>query len=411
MKQTSPYSIFVIDDDPDIQALAGTLLDAAGHRVFLRDNTQQTLDEIRNLKPDCVITDIMMSGMDGLALCQALRSFEELGNTRIIVLSSKGYASDRQRAADLGADAYLRKPILADSFAHQVEDIIEDRVEVTFWGVRGTLPVPGSGSLRYGGNTICVSLDFAHGPLFIFDAGTGIKGLSDLLMSNSKGDLDSYIFISHPHWDHINALPFFGPLYQPGNKVRILGAQHGGIDMEHLISAQMDGIYFPITARAFAANVSYQSLQEEVLDVAGVTISTMLLNHPGHCLGYRIEHGDRVFCYITDNELYPRSSPDYNSGYFDKLADFVRGADMLVTDTTYTDEEYEKHRDWGHSPVSEVVHLAHAAQVKNLYLFHHDPDQDDDAIDTKMQTACLLLKELGSDTRCIAPREKDRYRL
>ena len=411
MKQNQPYSIFVIDDDPDIQALAGTLLDEAGHRVFLRDNTQHTLEEIRSHKPDCVITDIMMSGMDGLALCQALRGFAELDQTRIIVLSSKGYASDRQRALDLGADAYLRKPIVAEQFSHQVEDIIEDRLEVTFWGVRGTLPVPGSGSLRYGGNTICVSLDFAHGPLFIFDAGTGIKGLSDQLMAQARADLDTYIFISHPHWDHINALPFFGPLYQSGNHIQILGAQHSGIDMEHLISAQMDGIYFPITARSFAAQVNYRSLQEEELEVAGVKVSTMLLNHPGYCLGYRVERGDRVFCYITDNELYPRDSADYNSAYFDKLAEFVKGADMLVTDSTYTDEEYEKHRDWGHSPVSEVVHLAHAAQVKNLYLFHHDPDQDDDAIDAKMQAACRLLRELGSDTRCIAPREKDRYRL
>ncbi len=407
----SAYSVYVIDDDPDILTLVTTLLSNEGHQVSTRPSNQETLDEIRKIKPDCVITDIMMSGYDGMEICRQLRATPELDPTRIIVMSSKGYASDKNQALNLGANGYIRKPIQIDTFANQVTDIIEGSIKGTFWGVRGTLPVPGHGSLRYGGNTICVSLSFPHGPLFIFDAGSGIKLLSNDLIKNNCTHLDTYIFISHPHWDHINALPFFGPLYQPGHKIRILGARHSGIDMEHLISAQMDGIYFPITAREFAANVQYQSLQEGCIDIEGVNISTMLLHHPGQCLGYRVEYDNKVFCYITDNELYPHTDPNYDPSYFNKLAEFIKGADILVTDSTYTDDEYATRRDWGHSPISEVARLADKAQVKTLCLFHHDPDQDDNAIDGKHAFVVNALKDMNSNTLCLTPSEGDHFRL
>ena len=127
------------------------------------------------------------------------------------MVSGKTYEIDRKRAFDMGADGYIVKPVIPDKIAGQIQRIVEDRVEMTFWG-RDTLPVPGRNTIRYGGNTSCISLEFPKGNLFIFDAGTGIKSLSDHLATQNRSQIQAKILISHPHWDHINALPFFTPM-------------------------------------------------------------------------------------------------------------------------------------------------------------------------------------------------------
>ncbi len=158
----------------------------------------------------------------------------------------------------------------------------DDQIKLRFWGVHGTLPVPGKNTVKYGGNTSCISLEFPGGKLFIFDAGTGIKVLSDYLTANKVRPVSTKIFISHPHWDHINALPFFVPLYMQGNNFEIYGPSQGNISMKKLISRQMDGIYFPIKFKEFGANIHFRDLKEEEFKVDGINIKTMLLNHPGH---------------------------------------------------------------------------------------------------------------------------------
>ena len=228
-----------------------------------------------------------------------------------------------------------------------------------------------------------MTLEFPEGQFFVFDAGTGIKALSDHLLTTDRARIEGKIFISHPHWDHINALPFFVPLYMQGNEFEILGASHGDLTMRELISAQMDSVYFPITIREFAARVYFKDLKEEELNVDGIVIKTKLLNHPGQCLGYRVEYKQRSVCYVTDNELYLPDHPNYNRHYVDGLIQFVKGADILVTDTCYTDEDYPSKVGWGHSGLSQVIEVAHDAGVEALHLFHHDPDQSDDDIDAK----------------------------
>jgi phosphoribosyl 1,2-cyclic phosphodiesterase len=262
--------------------------------------------------------------------------------------------------------------------------------------VRGTLPVPGDGSLRYGGNTSCVTMEFPRGQFFIFDGGSGIKALSDWLMAQNRRRIQAQIFISHPHWDHINALPFFVPLYVQGNSFEFYGASHGDLSTENLISAQMDGVYFPITIHEFGANVTFHDLREEELEVADIPIKTMLLSHPGYCLGYRIDYHGRSICYVTDNELFPADNEFHDPSYLSKLINFIQGTDVLITDSTYMDDEYETKIGWGHSRISEVADLAHEAGVKNLYLFHHDPDQTDDDIDAKLAAAKKILAEKNS---------------
>ena len=353
----------------------------------------------------------MMPGMDGFELINQIRKNSQFDDLKIITVSAKSYEFDRKRAEKLGANGYIQKPILSENFSDQVMAFVQDKVDVTFWGVRGTLPVPGERSLRYGGNTSCVSMELANGQMLIFDAGTGIKEFSNSLGAANKSRLEAKIFISHPHWDHINALPYFTPMFQQGSEFEILGPAHGDSSMRQLISAQMDDVYFPITLKDFAARVYFRDLHEETISFGGFEVETMLLNHPGSCLGYSVRHGGQKICYVTDQELFLETNPAYNQGYVDQLTTFVGDADILITDTTYSDQEYAPKAGWGHSSVGEVVKLAHRAGVKKLCLFHHDPDQDDDAIDAKLKDANALLAELGSSTTCVSPAEGSKLRV
>lgn len=397
---------FIVDDDQISIKLLSKILEKESHIVSHNTSSTSALTEIIEQVPDCVILDMMMPEMDGLELIKRLRAEPDLDATKIMVVSSKSYEFDRKRAFSFGADGYITKPINTKKIVDQLHRVIQDRIELTFWGVHGTLPAPGKQTTKYGGNTSCVSLEFAKGSLFIFDAGTGIKALSDYLVAENRPLVGAKIFISHPHWDHINAIPFFVPLYTQGNEIEIFGPSHGDTSMRELISGQMDGVYFPINIKEFSAMVTFRDLKEEEFEINGIKVKTMLLNHPGHCLGYRVEYKDKSVCYVTDNELYPKSNQFYNKFYLDQLVDFVAGTDILITDCTYTDKEYEAKIGWGHSAVSQVVDLAVHAKVKTLYLFHHDPDQKDADIDAKLKTARAMLKKRKTSTRCEAPREK-----
>jgi phosphoribosyl 1,2-cyclic phosphodiesterase/CheY-like chemotaxis protein len=396
---------YIVDDDRIHIKLLSKFLEDRGHSVSHNTSSPKGLADIIEQVPDCIILDMMMPEMDGLELIKRLRKEPHLDKAKIIVVSGKSYEFDRKRAFAFKADGYITKPIDTTQIVTQLERIVEDRMELTFWGVHGTMPVPGKKTTRYGGNTSCVTLDFSKGNLFIFDAGTGIKALSDYLMANNRILVGTKIFISHPHWDHINALPFFVPLYNRGNEIEICGPAHGDISMKEMISGQMDGVYFPINIKEFGAMVTFRDLMEEEFEIDGIKIKTMLLNHPGHCLGYRVDYKGRSICYLTDNELYPKSNRFHNEYYLEHLVKYINQADALITDATYTDEEYEIKVGWGHSAISQVVDLAHRARVKTLYLFHHDPDQTDEDIDAKLETARTLLEQKKSKTRVEAPHE------
>jgi ribonuclease BN (tRNA processing enzyme) len=218
--------------------------------------------------------------------------------------------------------------------------------------------------------------------------------------------LSARVFISHTHWDHINTVPFFGPLYARGNQIEVFGPYQGDLTIERAIAAQMESVYFPVTIREFGARLVFRDLREETLNFGPVRIDTILLKHPGYCLGYRLSCYGRSVCYITDNELYLHTDPRYDRAYVERLANFVRGTDLLITDTTYRDHEYPSKVDWGHSCVSEVADLAARAEVKRLHLFHHDPDQSDEDIDLKLKEARDALARLGAKVQCDAPAER-----
>lgn len=395
----------IIDDDPVSIDLCKKLLEKAGHTVSSLNSSAQAVEQIAKIQPDCVICDLVMPNFDGLDVFQKLRASGSIKQPVFVIVTMKNFESDRRRALDLGVDGYLIKPIDPATFVDQLMEIILGVMTVQFWGVRGTLPVPGKKTVRYGGNTNCITLRVAKKHFFIFDAGTGIKELSNYLVKNNIFPLKAKIFISHPHYDHINGLPFFVPLFVKGNEFEILGTNQGERQIEELISSPMDGVYLPFTIKEFAAQLSFRNLSEEDFFIDNIYIQTILLNHPGRCLGYRVQYKDKSFCYITDNELYLEASLHYNQFEVDRLIHFIQDCEVLVIDATYTDEEYLRKVGWGHSSVSRVVDIADKAKVKLLCLYHHDPEQYDKDIDAKVKQANTMLKARHSSTRCIAPAE------
>jgi phosphoribosyl 1,2-cyclic phosphodiesterase len=292
-------------------------------------------------------------------------------------------------------------------------------MKARFWGTRGSLPTPGKDTVRYGGNTPCVEIRLDDGNLVIFDAGTGIRGLGDSLMSEGES-VESFILISHPHWDHIHGFPFFKPLFISGNAFTIVGPQSRDVTLRQMIAAQMDKVYFPIQLNELKAKIRFHPIKEQSMPIFGATLTSIYVNHPAFALGYRLSIGNRSIVYISDNEPFDRevarSVKNVDKNIIKKfmqvkgdpnqrIFDFARGADILIHDTTYTPEEYVNHVGWGHSHYLFSLKIAEEAQVKRLVLFHHDQTHNDDKVDEILQKCVKEIKMHNYRFDCVAAAE------
>ncbi len=250
-----------------------------------------------------------------------------------------------------------------------------EQLIVRFWGVRGTVACPGPDTVRYGGNTSCVEVRCGD-RLVIFDGGTGLKKLGDAITASGT-TADADILFSHFHLDHVAGVPFFAPFYAAGHTFRLrAGKLLPDHNLETVIGGIMSAPLFPIGVETFRAKVQFSEFRAgEGLDLGGgIKVSTGMLNHPGGSIGYRLEFGGRSIAYLTDTEHRP--------GELDPtVLALARGADLMIYDCTYTDDQFPKYVGWGHSTWQQAVRLAKAAGAKRLAIFHHDPDHDDAFMD------------------------------
>ncbi len=263
-------------------------------------------------------------------------------------------------------------------------------MNITFWGVRGSVPTPHRRTLKYGGNTPCLEVRTPAGHTIIFDCGTGITHLGKLLADKTPKDGHRLtVFLSHFHWDHIQGLPFFAPLYNPRNQLFFHCFEAHGITARDALGGLMLTPFFPVDMSVMEARKNFYTIGEERLKIFDVEIVTAFLNHPQGCLGFRIEAETGTFVYATDHE---HGDPKYDAA----VRQLAKGADLLVCDAQYTPAEYKRHVGWGHSTWLEATKIASEAEVKELVLFHHDPEHSDLFLDKVLMEARTCFPRLNS---------------
>jgi len=248
------------------------------------------------------------------------------------------------------------------------------RLTARFWGVRGSIPTPQAGYLGVGGNTSCVEVRAPDGTVLVLDAGTGVRALGYALAAEAAGQpMHVHVALSHFHWDHLQGLPFFAPLFAAGHKVSFYAVTDDN-RLDRLLQGQMCFPYFPVPFHELEAATNTVSLREgEPFEVGPMTVRPFPVNHPQGAHGFRIECGGATLVYATD---YEHGAPAFDAG----LREFVRGADVLISDAQYTPDEYALRGGWGHTTWERAAALATEAGVGRLYLFHHDPAHDDAAL-------------------------------
>jgi phosphoribosyl 1,2-cyclic phosphodiesterase/ActR/RegA family two-component response regulator len=409
-------TVLIIDDDADCRRVLGAVLNQNGWQVFHASGGEEGIELARQHRPRVVLCDLLMPRVNGFKVCRELRADATLRQTRIVVASGRNFEADRRAAFEAGADEYLEKPIdnslliatlsrfdgSADAPEKPAADAplrISGPARLKFWGVRGSTPAPGAGTVEYGGNTSCVEVR-AKGELIILDAGTGLRLLGRELVEEFKDQpLNLTLLLTHTHWDHIQGLPFFRPVYKPQNRLRILGYEGARHGLTNVLSSQMESPYFPVALRELPANVQIEELKEMKFSVGRVRVEACFANHPGICVGYRLFTGEGSVAYFPDNEPHysanavdQKASLEYAQGLERKMIAFLRGVDVLIMDCQYDREEYQQHIGWGHACIDDVVALAIKAEVKKLFLFHHDPDHDDAKISKMVEHGRKLVK-------------------
>jgi CheY-like chemotaxis protein/phosphoribosyl 1,2-cyclic phosphodiesterase len=393
--------VLVIEDEENLRSLLQDILEDKGFVVDLAADGQAGVEMAMRQVPDVVITDLLTPRMHGYEVIRALRKAPQTKRTPIIVVSGQAYPTDQQKALDLGAQKFLVKPFRPAELIAAIEEVWGS-LKVRFWGVRGSIAAPGPETIRYGGNTPCVTLERGRDVL-ILDAGTGVRKLGLALQAEAGSKpLTVNMLITHTHWDHIQGFPFFVPAYVPGNKVNVWGPPSMDKPLGKVLRGQMDPAYFPVGLGDMAAELTIKEIREPEFQVGPFKVKAMYVNHPGITMGYRIEIDGLVVTYATDTEPYRTllgwdadqtrhgEKVSYGGKRDAELVAFAYKADLYIADSQYTPEEYKTKRGWGHTCYTDCVQVALEAKAKRIALFSHDPMHDDDMIDEKV-AACRAL--------------------
>lgn len=253
-----------------------------------------------------------------------------------------------------------------------------------FWGTRGSIPSPGPETTQYGGNTACLEVQ-AGVHRYVLDAGSGARSLGSEIIASETPARTTFL-LSHFHWDHIQGLPFFQPLFDPAAELTIIGPKQGDIPIRDLLEGQMNPMYFPVPLSAMRARATFEHLNEGSWSDGVVRVTAMRVRHGSYTVGYRLELDGIRLCYVPDNEL---GGYDFglDAGWRERFTQFISGSDILVHDAMYTAEEFENRVGWGHSSFDQCLDVALDAGVKRLLFFHHDPERTDDDLAREVERA------------------------
>lgn len=425
--------VLIIEDDADNRRVLAELFAREDWKVLEAKDGDAGVELALRNRPELILCDLLMPKSNGFEVCRSIR--EQLPPTKIIVVSGRDYGIDRTSALEAGADEYLLKPISWELLSSTIDRLLPEiprrpepksvperesvPARIRLWGVRGSIPVPGKSTVRYGGNTSCVEVR-ADGEIIILDAGSGIR-LLGLALDKEFGprSMKLTLLISHTHWDHIQGLPFFSPAYNQKNLIRVLGYEGARAGLAKILASQMETPFFPVSLRQLPSHLAIEELKEMEFQVGPVEVRSKFANHPGICVGYRLATSSGSIAYFPDNEPYEElklqlasrdgiteeEARDFANAERGKMVDFLQSCDVAIMDTQYTEEEYTKHVGWGHSSVDSVVSLALDANVGKLILFHHDPNHDDQMIDKMVEHARAFVARSGKSLEVDAARE------
>ena len=283
-------------------------------------------------------------------------------------------------------------------------------MKIKFWGVRGSIPSPGPNTQRYGGNTTCIEVRTDDNDLIILDGGTGIFPLAQQLLKELP--LTAHILNTHSHWDHIQGLPFFIPIFIPGNTIYLYGAFDplSGAGPERIMNVQMQYSYFPVREAEIQSNMHYLTVMpHEVIHIGTSRITPTLLSHPVVNMGYRIESKGKSMFFTGDHEPHYNIYEPEDDGYAeyqgliedqrDAIVEAIKGVDVLIADSSYTIAEYPSKKGWGHGTFDSCIELAHSAGAKILYCTHHEPTRSDDDLEMVFAEALARHADKKMDIR------------
>jgi phosphoribosyl 1,2-cyclic phosphodiesterase len=425
--------VLLIDDDQPARQVLGEYLRVRGWDVVEAEDGEMGIQQARKHRPAVVVCDLLMPRCNGFQVIRAIRAERDLRHCKIIVTSGRDYAVDRFNALEAGANDYLTKPFPPGRLVELMDEMdsaagaprafpatgahADDENYFRFWGVRGSVPTPGHSTVFYGGNTSCVEMR-ADGEIIILDAGTGIRGLGlELVKEFSDRPVHVSLLLTHTHWDHIQGLPFFAPVYGKGNLVRVLGFEGARDGLATVLSSQMESPYFPVGLKELPGTVSIEELKEMEFQIGRVRVASTFVHHPGICVGYRLNTSRGSVAFLPDNEPYltqrnhagsdteQKAAAEYAAAQDAQLVRFLQDVDHLIMDAQYDVDEYRDHQGWGHGSLDAVVAFAMRAKARHLYLFHHDPNHDDERISRMVAHARELVQNAREDLKVEAARE------
>ncbi len=397
----------VIDEDREFRRAVASWLRERDWTVLEAEDRAAGLGISRQQSPQLVVCDLLKPRGQGFQFCRQLRQAEGPAHRCFIVATGNGCASDRFASLEAGADEYLARPLDFGKFSAMLARLggappaaaagpapPPGGAWLKFWGVRGSIPTPGTETAHYGGNTSCVEVR-AGGEIIILDSGSGIRPLGRALAAEFKDQpLRLSVLVTHTHWDHIQGFPFFLPAYEEKNEVAIIGFEGARQGLQSALSNQMDSLYFPISMREMRSRITVREIKGPDFKIGAVPVRTQIVHHPGLCVGYRLATPGGDISYLPDVELRPRLPAKRRgaaavldaeqrrlAGEHDAQAlEFMRDSEVLILDSQYNPDERESHVGWGHSCAEDSVAFAIKANVKRLFMFHHDPDHDDEEV-------------------------------